>query len=99
MKQTNKAAYTEPEDKPKRGNPIAQFRYRWQTYNEKDEPMESEWSQIKSDAIKCAARDLIREHKKFGVTDMTVKIFNEMNYKEAPIVMTLEDAYKIFPNT
>lgn len=77
------------------GNPIASMRFRWQTYNAVDEPMESEWSQHKEDAIKCAARCLVREFEKFGVTDMVVKVFNEMNYKQQPVIITLDEAKKI----
>lgn len=79
----------------KQGNPIAGMRFRWQTYDANDQPMSSEWSQLKADAIRCAARCLVREFEKFGVTDMTVKVFNEMNYKQAPVIITLEDARKI----
>ncbi len=79
-----------------KGNPIASMRFRWQTWSKHtDEPYESEWSQLKSDAIKQAARHLVYQYKKFGVDDMVVKIFNEMNYKQSPTVITLDDAYKI----
>lgn len=80
----------------KRGNPIARMRFRWQTYTkDTDEPMESEWEQLKNDAVKHAANYLIRQFNKFGKDDMIVKVFNEMNYKQKPTVITLQDAYKI----
>jgi hypothetical protein len=80
----------------KKGNPIATMRFRWQTFTkDTDEPMESEWEQFKADAIKLAARDLVRNFNKWGKDDMVVKIFNEMNYKSKPTVITLQDAYKI----
>lgn len=80
----------------KKGNPIATMRFRWQTFTkDTDEPMESEWEQFKADAIRLAARDLIRNFNKWGKDDMVVKVFNEMNYKSKPTVITLQDAYKI----
>lgn len=85
----------ESEEKRK-GNPIAANRFRWQTWTkDTDEPMESEWAQDKSEAIKQAARYLVREIKRFGKDDMVVKVFNEMNYKRPPTIITLEQAYKI----
>jgi hypothetical protein len=79
-----------------KGNPIASMRFRWQTYSkDTDEPLESEWAQFKSDAIKCASRYLIRQFNKFQKDDMIVKVFNEMNYKQKPTIITLADAYKI----
>lgn len=87
------------EDEPKKGNPIAKNRYRWQTWTkDTDEPMESEWEQFKDVAIRVAARYLIRQFNKFGKDDMNVKVFNEMNYKQEPTVITLQDAYKIVNN-
>lgn len=81
---------------PKRGNPIAQNRFRWQTYSiDGNDPYESEWTQLKSDAVKQAARWLIRSFEKWGKDDMIVKVFNEMNSRQAPTVITLEDAYKM----
>lgn len=78
-----------------KGNPIAQNRFRYQTWSkDTDEPYESEWTETKDEAIKAAHRVLLREFTKFGVTDMVVKVFNEMNYKQKPIVITLEDAQK-----
>lgn len=80
----------------KKGNPIASNRFRWQTYIKvTDEPMESEWDATKEDAKIHAAKYLIKQFDKFKVDDMVVKIFNEMNYKEKPIIITLEDAYEI----
>lgn len=77
----------------RKGNPIAEFRFRHQTYiKSTDEPLESEWCQLKEDAIKDAKRRLIHQYKRFGETDMIVKVFNEMNYKQAPVVITLEEA-------
>lgn len=81
----------------RKGNPIAEFRFRYQTYTKStDEPLESEWCQLKNDAVKDAKRTLVRQYKKFGVTDMVVKIFNEMNRKQEPIVITLEEALEWF---
>lgn len=80
----------------KKGNPVASMRFRWQTFTkDTDEPMESEWEQLKTDAIRLGARDLIRNFNKWGKDDMVVKVFNEMNYKQKPTVITLQDAYKI----
>jgi hypothetical protein len=80
----------------KKGNPIATMRFRWQTYaKEPDEPMESEWEQFKNVAIRQGAKYLVRCFNKFGKDDMNVKVFNEMNYKSKPTVITLQDAYKI----
>ena len=79
----------------KRGNPIAQNRFRWQTYSKDGiEPYESEWTQLKSNAIKQAEKWLIRSFEKCGKDDMIVKVFNEMNHQQAPTVITLQDAYK-----
>lgn len=88
------------EDAPKKGNPIASMRFRWQTYTNdaEDYPLESEWAQTKYEAIRLSARYLIREFEKFKKDDMVVKIFNEMNYKQKPTVITLTDAYKIVSN-
>lgn len=83
-------------EESKKGNPIAQMRFRWQTYTkDTDEPMESEWAQFKNDAIRQGAKCLIRCFNKWGKDDMNVKVFNEMNYKSKPTVITLQDAYKI----
>jgi hypothetical protein len=83
------------EDKPKKGNPLAQNRFRWQTWSkDTDEPLESEWSQTKAEAVRLSSRYLIRQFEKFGKDDMVVKIFNEMNYKSKPTIITLEEAYK-----
>ncbi|MGI8600287.1 MAG: hypothetical protein ACR2KB_13630, partial [Chitinophagaceae bacterium] len=83
-------------EETKKGNPIATMRFRWQTYTkDTDEPLESDWSKLKYDAIRCAAKYLIRQFNKFKKDDMVVKVFNEMNYKEKPTVITLQNAYKI----
>jgi hypothetical protein len=83
-------------DEIKKGNPIASMRFRWQIYlKDTDESYDSEWSQLKSDAIKCAARYLIRNYDKFGKDDIVVKVFNEMNYKQTPTIITLDDARKL----
>ncbi len=83
----------------KKGNPIATMRFRWQTYTkDTDEPMDSEWEQFKNVAIRQAAKYLIRCFNKWGKDDMNVKVFNEMNYKSKPTVITLQDAYKIVGN-
>lgn len=83
----------------KRGNPIASNRFRWQTYTkDTDEPMESEWAQFKNDAIRLAAKYLVKQFDKFGKDDMVVKIFNEMMYKQPPMVITLDDARRIIEN-
>lgn len=80
----------------KKGNPVASMRFRWQTYGKhNDEPYESEWEQFKADAIRLGARYLIKCFDKWGKDDMVVKVFNEMNYKSKPTVITLQDAYKI----
>lgn len=85
----------EPE-KVKNGNPIARNRFRWQTYTkETDEPMESEWEQFKNVAIQQAAKYLIRNFNKWGIDDINVKVFNEMNHMSRPTVITLQDALKI----
>lgn len=77
-----------------KGNPIASMRYRYQTYTkDTDEPLESEWEQIKKDAIKHGANVLISEYRKFGKDDMVVKVFNEMNHNEPPVVITLDEAF------
>jgi hypothetical protein len=87
--------YSETEEKTK-GNPIASNRFRWQTYTkDTDEPMDSEWSQFKGEAIKQGARYLVKQFAKFGKDDMVVKVFNEMNYKSKPTVIILDEAYKI----
>lgn len=76
-----------------KGNPIASMRFRWQTYTkDTDEPMESEWEQLKSDAVKHGKNYLKWHYKKFGSDDMVVKVFNEMNRNQMPIVITLKDA-------
>ncbi len=83
----------------KQGNPIASMRFRWQTWTkDTDEPMESEWEQFKNVAIRVGARYLIGQFHKWGKDDMVVKVFNEMNYKAKPTVITLQDAYKIINN-
>jgi hypothetical protein len=80
----------------RKGNPIASMRFRWQTYSkDTDVPYESEWSQLKNDAIRQGARYLISQFEKFGKDDLVVKVFNEMNYKQKPTVITLEDARQI----
>lgn len=80
----------------KKGNPIASMRFQWQTYTkDTDEPMESEWEQFKKDAIRQGAKYLIRCFNKWGKDDMVVKVFNCMNWKQEPTVITLQDAYKI----
>lgn len=85
----------ETEDEVKKGNPIASMRFRYQSYTkDTDEPCQSEWCQLKSDAIKYACQDLVRDFKKFGKDDIVMKVFNEMNYKQPPIVITLEYALK-----
>lgn len=79
----------------KKGNPVAQNRYRWQTWGKyTDEPYESDWCQFKKDAIRCAEKYLIRQFNKFQKDDIVVKIFNEMNYRELPMIITLEDALR-----
>lgn len=97
MEQNNDWSLEEQtEEKYKKGNPIAQNRFRFQTWTkDTDEPLESEWAQLKKDAIRLAACLLVREFEKFGKDDMVVKIFNEMNYKQKPTVITLEEARKI----
>lgn len=91
--------YQLEKEETRKGNPIASNRFRWQTYTkDTDEPMESEWEQFKWDAIRHAAKYLIRQFNKFGKDDMNVKVFNEMNYKSKPTVITLQDAYKIVSN-
>lgn len=80
----------------RRGNPIASNRFRWQTYTiDTDEPMESEWDATKQDAINHAAKYLIKQFNKFKKDDMVVKVFNEMNYKAKPTIITLQDAYRL----
>ena len=76
-------------------NPAAEFRFRFQTYTKDDDiPCESEWFQLKADAIRCGKRELVRQFTKFGKDDLIVKVFNEMNSKQQPIIITLEDALK-----
>lgn len=76
------------DDKANKGNPIASMRFRWQTYTkDTDEPLESEWEQFKSAAIK--------QFDKFKKDDIIVKVFNEMNYTKKPVVITLQDAYNL----
>lgn len=83
-------------DEKRKGNPIATCRFRWQTYTKvEDYPLESEWEQFKSIAIMVAARYLIRQFNKFKKDDMIVKVFNEMNYKAKPTIITLDDAYRL----
>lgn len=83
----------------KRGNPIAEMRFRWQTWTkDTDEPLESEWSQLKKDAMWHAAKYLVRQFEKFQKDDMVVKVFNEMNHKQKPTIITLDDARRILNN-
>lgn len=87
------------EDKPRKGNPIASMRYRWQTYTkDTDLPCESEWEQLKQDAIYQGAKCLVKQNTKFGTDDLVVKVFNCMNHKEKPVVITLEFAKQILNN-
>lgn len=84
---------TDNETLKRRGHPTAQMRFRYQTYLiEGDYPLESEWTQFKSDAIRFAAKDLIREFNKTGTDTIITKVYNEMNRKQPPIVITLEMA-------
>lgn len=85
----------ETEEETKKGNPIARMRFRYQSYTkDTDEPCQSEWCQLKSDAIKYACMELVRDFKKFGKDEIVMKVFNEMNHKQPPIVITLEYALK-----
>lgn len=86
------------DDSVRKGNPIASCRFRFQMFDKEDYPLESEWTQFKSDAIKCAARWLIKDAEKWGNTGEVIKVFNEMNWKLKPTVITLYDAYKIIGN-
>lgn len=88
--------YEIEESETRKGNPIAQNRYRYQTYTkDTDEPLQSEWAQFKNDAIKWGALELIRDFEKTGTDNIIVKVFNDMNRKAKPVVITLEEALKI----
>lgn len=92
--------YELQKEETKKGNPIASNRFRWQTYTKAtDDACESEWASTKDEAVRLAARDLIRQFEKFKKDDLIVKIFNEMNYKSKPTIITLDDAYKIQNNS
>ena len=89
---------TEQVTEIKKGNPIASMRFRWQTYTkDTDEPLESEWARTERDAIISAQSYLIRQYKKFGKDELVVKVFNEMNYKKPPFIITLQDAFIPYP--
>jgi uncharacterized protein involved in tellurium resistance len=76
-----------------RGNPMVGMRFRWQTWTVKDDsPLESEWSQTKSIAIYEAEKHLLFIYNQFGENDVVVKIFNEMNHNQPPVIVTLEQA-------
>lgn len=93
MKPTEDWSLEPDKEETKKGNPIAQNRFRWQTWTkDTDEPMESEWAQSKSEAVRLAEKYLIKQFEKFGKDDMIVKVFNEMNYKQKPTIITLESA-------
>lgn len=83
----------------RKGNPIASCRFRWQTFDKvHDYPFESEWDSTRADAIRNAAKYLIKEFNRFGKDDIVVKIFNEMNTGQKPTIITLEQSYKIIEN-
>lgn len=89
----------ETQEETRKGNPIARFRFRYQTFTiPEDYPLESEWEQFKDVAIRCAAKTLIHNFKKFGRDDLVCKVFDEMNHKKAPYVITLQKAYKLLSN-
>jgi hypothetical protein len=86
----------EIENDERRGNPSARMRYQWQTYSlDGETPYESEWAQTKEEAIRQSAKHLIWAFNKWGKDDMIIKIFNNMNHKKEPIVLTLADARKV----
>lgn len=76
------------------------MRFRWQIFSKDGENgYESEWEQFKAVAIKLAARDLVRNFERSSVDNIIAKVFNEMNSKQPPVVITLDDARKILANT
>lgn len=80
---------------PRKGNPIASMRWRYQSYTkDTDEPCESEWAPTKANAIELAKWNLLREFKKFGKDDIVMKVYNEMNHKQPMIVITLDEVLK-----
>lgn len=76
----------------KKGNPIASMRFRAQSWTiDDDMPYESEWFQLMDDAIKYAKRVLKDDFHKAGNKNLIViKIFNEMNYKQPPVIIKYE---------
>lgn len=81
-----------------KGNPMSEMRFRRSIFiNGSDDSLDSEWEATRDDAIKHGAKSLIRKFEKFGETNLIVKIFNEMNHKQKPIVITFRDAKIMFP--
>jgi len=76
-----------------KGNPLAQNRFQWKLYTvDTDEPIDGYWEQLKKDAIYTGCQNLVREFNKFGTTNLVVKVWNCMNTKQPPMVITLDEA-------